>query len=56
MLAAEHDEIITDINLQNLKSATGENSRLIRYAGVGHNTIQTHHEYYNEINRFIESF
>ena len=56
MVAAEHDEMIADINLQNLKSATSENARLILYSGVGHNTIQTHHEYYSEINRFIESF
>lgn len=56
MMAAEQDEIIADTNLENLNKATGNNSRVIRYPGVGHNTIQSHHEYYGEINRFIESF
>jgi uncharacterized protein len=55
MLAAEKDEIIADINLQNLDKNTGKNTRLIRYANVGHNTIQTHKDYYAEINEFIGS-
>ena len=56
MVAAEKDEIIADSHLQNLNQASGERTRLIQYSGVGHNTIQNHHEYYNEINEFIESF
>jgi len=56
MVAAEKDEIIADSHLQNLNQASGEKTRLIQYSGVGHNTIQNHSEYYNEINRFIESF
>jgi len=55
MLAAEKDEIIADQNLEHLKQATAENHRLIKYPGVGHNTIQEHSGYYPEINKFIES-
>ena len=55
IVAAEQDEMIADINLENLSLASGNNSRVIRYSGVGHNTIQSHREYYAEINRFIKS-
>lgn len=53
MLAAEEDEIITDTNLHNLKQVMGDNYRLISYIDVGHNTIQTHPDYYDEINHFV---
>ncbi len=55
MLAAVDDEIIADENLQNLNQTAGDNIRLIRYPSVGHNTIQTHIDYYTEINKFIDS-
>ncbi len=55
MLAAVDDEIISDINLKNLYQNAGDNSRLIRYTGVGHNTIQMHADYYAEINIFINA-
>ncbi len=54
MLAAEQDEIIADENLENLKQAAAQNVSLIRYPGVGHNSIQTHGDYYQEINKFID--
>jgi len=53
MLAAYEDEIIADENLQNLRNKAGEKNRLVQYPDVGHNTIQTHNNYYNEINEFI---
>lgn len=55
MLAAEKDEIIPDEHLKQLYRFAGKNNKLIQYAGVGHNTIQTHQNYYNEINDFIDS-
>jgi len=54
MLAAYEDEIIADENLQNLREMAGEKNRLVQYSNVGHNTIQTHNNYYNEINDFID--
>jgi len=55
MLAAQEDEIIADENLQNLRKVAGKQNRLIQYSNVGHNTIQTHNSYYEEINEFIGS-
>ena len=55
MLAAVNDEIIAEEHLQNLELGASYNNRTIRYADVGHNTIQTHHGYYLEINEFISS-
>lgn len=55
MLAAYKDEIIADENLQNLRKMAGNKNRLIQYSNVGHNTIQTHNNYYKEINAFIDS-
>jgi len=55
MLSAVNDEIIADEHLQNLQLVAGVSKRIIRYADVGHNTIQTHHGYYSEINEFITS-
>lgn len=55
MLAAEEDEVIPDEHLKQLNQFADVDHKLIRYAGVGHNTIQTHNSYYNEINNFIDS-
>ena len=55
MIAAARDEIIDDSHLQNLYRHCGENCRLVRYQQVGHNSIHTHPDYYQEINRFIDS-
>ena len=55
MLAAESDEIIATENLNNLKYKAGENNKLVVFPGVGHNTIQTHQQYYMEINNFINT-
>jgi len=55
MLAAYEDEIIADENLQNLRKMAGKQNKLIQYSHVGHNTIQTHDNYYKEINDFIKN-
>ncbi len=55
ILAAEQDEMIPRVHLQKLIEAAGTNTRFVKYQAVGHNTIQTHPEYYNEINRFISA-
>lgn len=55
LLAAQTDEMINSTHFKNLSQASGENSRTVLYPGVGHNTIQTHAEYYNELNQFIDT-
>lgn len=54
ILAAEQDEMISDISLNKLGQALGDNSKMVKYSGVGHNTIQTHPAYYDELNRFFD--
>lgn len=53
ILAAENDEMIGRVHLENLIIAAGRKTKVARYSEVGHNTVQTHPEYYNELNRFI---
>jgi len=53
MLAANEDEVIPAKNLKNLKQVIGARASFIAYPDVGHNTIQTHTNYYSDINEFI---
>ncbi len=53
ILAAENDEMIGRIHLENLIMAMGRETEVVRYPEVVHNTVQTHPEYYNKLNRFI---
>lgn len=55
VVAAANDEIISQENFKNLESVLHSNAKVIRYEGVGHNTIQSHMNYYNDINSFIDS-
>lgn len=55
ILAAENDEIIADKNLRNLESRLQQDAKVIRYKNVGHNTIQSHPDYYLDINNFIKT-
>lgn len=55
MLAAEKDEIIATENLKKLMKHTANNTNLIVYKNLGHNTIQNHINYYVDINQFINS-
>lgn len=55
VVAAANDEIIASENLLNLQSAMQSGAQVIRYEGVGHNTIQSHEKYYEDINSFIDS-
>lgn len=55
MVSAQDDEIISQEHLINLQSAVKGNARSMSYSGVGHNTIQAHPNYYQDINQFIES-
>jgi len=53
ILAAEQDEMIAEAHLKNLIEASSSNSKIVKFPELGHNTIQTHADYYNELNRFI---
>ncbi len=53
ILAAENDEMTGRVHLENLIVAAGRKTKVVSYPDVGHNTVQTHPEYYNELNRFI---
>lgn len=53
ILIAENDEIISKKHSQNLQVISGEQNHIVELSGVGHNTIQSHNDFYNEMNRFI---
>lgn len=54
-MVAEQDEIIAEENLQRLVEASHQKNNTIHYENVGHNSIQSHPDYYRDINEFIES-